>query len=155
MELKKFLVEAKISTYAMSGEFAEKKLKDGSKELVFENGNFKYRDRYLGHDSFIGEELVWKGEEILWGMNYFGEITSKEVSSEKLYNFLKTALKRVTEDLPFRGPNEFKEGDFSYQNNVEGDVLSFSGKEIIYYEDEMVYCLHYHGGMIKSRVIPL
>ena len=65
-------------------------------------------------------------------MNYFGEIVSKKVSSEKLYNFLKEALKMVTEDLPFRGPKEFKKGDFLYQNEVEGEISNFSGKEIIF-----------------------
>lgn len=152
MELKNFLVKAKTATYATGGEFAEKKLKDNSKELVFEENSFRYRDRYFGHNSFIGEEIVWKNDKLLWGMNYFGEIISKEISSEELYNFLKIALKMVTEDLPFRGPKELKKGDFLYQNKVKGDVFNFSGKEIIFYKNKIVYFLYYHGGTIKSRI---
>lgn len=44
-QLSKFLVEAKINTYASSGEGGEKILPDGSKELEFEKKEFKYRDR--------------------------------------------------------------------------------------------------------------
>lgn len=149
-KLKRFLVKAKIATYATGGEFAEKKLDDNSKELIFEEESFKYRDRYFGHNSFIGEEIVWRNNKLLWGMNYFGEIVSKEVSSEKLYNFLKEALKMITKDLPFRGPKEFKKGDFSYQNKVEGNISNFSGKEIIYYKNKIVYFLKYHGGIINT-----
>ncbi len=151
MELKKFIVKAKIATYATGGEFAEKNLKDNSKELIFEESPFKYRDRYFGHNSFIGEEIVWENDKLLWGMNYFGEIVSKEISSEKLYYFLKIVLRLVTEDLPFRGPNKFKKGNFVYQNKVEGDLLNFSGKETIFYKNKIVYFLHYHGGEIRIK----
>lgn len=55
MELQDFLVKAKINTYASSGEGGEKKLEDGGRELIFENGEYKYRDRYFGFNPFIGE----------------------------------------------------------------------------------------------------
>ena len=45
MELRQFLVLAKISTYASEGEGGERMLADGSKELTFQKGGFKYRDR--------------------------------------------------------------------------------------------------------------
>lgn len=46
MELGKFLIKAKIATYPSVGEVYEMALEDGAKELTFEDGKFKYRDRY-------------------------------------------------------------------------------------------------------------
>jgi len=65
MELSKFLVKAKISTYASEGEANEIVLEDGAKELTFEDGEFKYRDRYYGFNPFVGEEIVWKNGKII------------------------------------------------------------------------------------------
>lgn len=57
-QLSKFLVKAKINTYASSGEGGERIFPDGSKE--FEEKEFKYRDRYFGFNPFIGEEIADK-----------------------------------------------------------------------------------------------
>jgi len=56
-ELCRFLVKAKINTYASAREGAI--LRDGSKELVFSEGKWLYRDRYFGFNPFIGEETVF------------------------------------------------------------------------------------------------
>ncbi|MEA3378704.1 MAG: DUF5680 domain-containing protein [Nanoarchaeota archaeon] len=153
MELKKFLVKAKISTYATGGESKEVILEDGSEELTYKEKKFKYRDRYFGHNPFIGEEIVWKNKKILWAMNYYGNIIDKKIPSKEVYNFLKDVLKKVTEDLPFRGPKIFKKENFKYINEVDGDISNFSGKEIIYYNNKMIYFLHYHGGFIRNKTI--
>ena len=63
-QLSKFLVKAKINTYALSGENEEKVLFDESKEFEFEEKEFKYRDRYFGFDPFIGQEIVWQNGKI-------------------------------------------------------------------------------------------
>jgi len=55
----KFIIKAKQNTYAKSGEGGEEVLADGSKELVFKEKNFKYRDRYFGFNPFIGQEVVF------------------------------------------------------------------------------------------------
>ena len=59
-ELLKFLVRAKKATYASKQESAKVLLVDGGKELVFEEGGIKYRDRYYGFNPFIGEEILFK-----------------------------------------------------------------------------------------------
>jgi len=58
MRLSEFLVKAKIATYASEGEASEIVLEDGAKELTFEDGKFKYRDRYYGFNPFVGEEIA-------------------------------------------------------------------------------------------------
>jgi hypothetical protein len=148
-QLSKFLVKAKISTYASFGETGKEMLVDGGKEFSFEQGEFRYRDRYFGSSSFIGEEIVFQDGKVIWGMNYYGGDVSDIISSEKVYDFLKEALKKVTKDKPFRGPDNFKKDDFEYINKPEGRVERFSGQESILYKGELVHRVNYQGGLIK------
>jgi len=150
-QLNQFLVKAKINTYTSSGEGGEKILPDESKKFEFEEKEFKYRDRYFGFDPFIGEEIVWQSEKVIWGMNYYGEIVSEIISAKSIYQFLQEALKKITKDKPFRGPDNFKKDEFEYINKVEGTVEKFKGEEIIFYKKQVVYKLNYHGGLIATK----
>jgi len=151
MELNEFLVKAKINTYASNGENKERKLEDGSKELVYEDGEWKYRDRYFGFNPFIGEEVVWKNDGVVWGMNYYGTIIGKETDAKSLYQFLQKAMRLVKSERPFRGPTEFCEGDWKYTDESLGGTNKFKGTEIIYLRGEKAYELKYHGGSIVKR----
>jgi len=150
-QLNQFLVKAKINTYASSGEGGEKILPDGSKEFEFKEKEFKYRDRYFGFNPFIGEEIVWQSEKVVWGMNYYGEVVSEIIPSKQIYQSLQEALKRVTEEKPFRGPNNFKKDDFEYINEVKGTIEKFEGQETIFYKEQSVYKLSYHGGLVVMK----
>lgn len=149
MNLNEFLVKAKINTYAGGG--GEKRLEDGGRELVYEDGNLKYRDIYFGSDYFIGEEVVWSDGKVVWGMNYYGKTLSKLISLEKIGTFLKKALKLVTKNRPFRGPNELVDGDFKYRDTSTGGIENFEGTEVIFYRGEKVYELKYHGGVVNKE----
>ena len=146
-KLSKFLVKAKINTYASSGEGGEKPLSNGNKEFEFREKEFKYRDRYFGFNPFVGEEIVWQNEKVVWGMNYYGKIVSEIIPAKKIYQFLQEALKKITKDKPFRGPDNFKNDDFEYINKVDGTVEWFKGQEVIFYRKQQVYKLNYHGGL--------
>lgn len=146
MELSKFLVKAKIATYASEEKTIERVLEDGAKELTFESDGFKYRDRYYGLNPFAGEEVVWKNNKIIWSMNYFGRISSDVVYVKDIYNFLKKAMRQVKEDRPFRGSDNFKSGDFEYIDESTGDVHNFTGNERILFKGQEIYRLYYHGG---------
>ena len=61
-----FLIKAKVTTYASKGEGGETRLEDGRKELIFEEGDFKYVDRYEGSKSFSGKEIVLKDGQEIW-----------------------------------------------------------------------------------------
>lgn len=150
-QLRKFLVKAKINTYASSGEGGEKVLPDGSKELEFEEKEFKYRDRYFGYSPFIGEEIVWQNGKVVWGMNYYGEIVSEIIPAKQIYQFLQEALKKVTENKPFRGLDNFKKDNFKYVNETKGTVERFEGHETIFYKEELAYELNYYGGVVKIK----
>ncbi|MDD4271472.1 MAG: DUF5680 domain-containing protein [Patescibacteria group bacterium] len=151
-KLANFLVKAKLNTYASSGEGEEKIIIDGSKELTFEEKKIKYKDCYFGYNPFIGEEIVWENNKIIWGMNYYGQVISKTVPSAKIYKFLKEALKTVKENKPFRGANKYKRGDFEYINKIEGDIKNFKGKEKIFCNNKLAYILTYHGGFIQKKI---
>lgn len=145
---KKFLIKSKINTYALSGEGGEKILSDGSKEFEFKEKSFKYRDRYIGYNSFLGEELVWQNKKAVWGMNYYGTVISEVISTKEIYEFLKEVLKNIPKSRPFRGPNKFKKDNFEYINKSKGTVKKFEGQEIIFYRKKRAYELTYHGGLI-------
>ncbi len=161
-ELSKFLVKAKINTYASNGEGREKTLLDGSKELAFKEKELEYRDRYFGFNPFIGEEIVWHNGVAVWGMNYYGKIiTSNLVSEKDIYQFLRGALKDVREFAPFRGPSVFvdriNDKNLRYINKWEGTVREFNGEETIFLssesriEQKILYTLQYKGGLIEHK----
>lgn len=150
-KLKEFLVKAKINTYATSGENREETLENGGKRLVFKDGIFYYQDIYYGFNPFSGQEVVWKNKELIWSMNYYGLILSKNISIKDIYEFLKKALQKVPLNLPFRGPANFKEGDFEYINDINGDINKFRGKEKILFKEKEVYNLDYYGGFVKLK----
>ena len=117
---------------------------------MYEEGDWKYRDRYFGFNPFIGEEIVWRSGTIVWGMNYYGKILSETIDTEELYTFLKKVLSQVEESMPFRGPKTFNEKAFNYRNSYSGSIEEFRGLEMILYQGRRVYELQYHGGTVKK-----
>lgn len=150
-QLSKFLVKAKINTYASSGEGGEKVLPDGSKEFEFIEREFKYRDRYFGFNPFIGQEIIFQNKKIVWGMNYCGKVVYKVISQKQVYQFLQEALRKIPKDKPFRGPRRFKKDNFQYFNKINGAVEKFEGEEKIFYKGKLIYGLVYHGGIILEK----
>ena len=140
--MKAFLIKAKLNTYASQQNEIIKE--DGSRELTFQEGKYSYQDIYFGSNPFIGQEIVFEKNKPIWGMNYYGQAKTIAV-----YQFLKEALRQVTEDLPFRGPEEFSREDWQYKNQVEGDLNFFKGKEQIFHQGKLVYELEYSGGKIE------
>ncbi len=60
----------------------------------------------------ISDESVTTASDIIspapsWSMNYIGRVTGDNFSGD----FLKEALLRVPEDKPFRGPEDYTNGD--------------------------------------------
>jgi hypothetical protein len=152
-KLAKFLVKAKKETYATGGKEAEPQ-RPGFKELEFSEGDFNYRDSYIGFYAAPGQEIVrFKGVPI-WSMAYDGEtmkkFRKKEFASD-IFTFLKKALMRVDESKPFRGPERFEEDDFLYTSEVTGDIKRFNGHERILYKGEEVFSQNYFGGLIIHK----
>jgi hypothetical protein len=139
-----FLIEAKKKTYAGKG---QKKLasRPNSHDLVYEKDGLKYFDTFLGERKFAGEEALWENDVPFWSMNYIGRILADGFSGD----FLKEVLLNVPKDMPYRGPREYKNGNYSYKCTVEGTFGWFYGYEEIFNGDLKVYECAFHGGSIE------
>lgn len=143
-----FLVRAKHSTYAGNGPLTvSSRLK--SKDLEYREGEFYYLDTYLGDLDFIGEEAVWFAGKPIWGMNYSGRMLTADIPQDFI-PCLKAALRELSVEAPYRGPQEFRLGNLLYRCSWQGDLEFFSGRETISTPEQGLYELVFHGGKIRS-----
>ena len=124
-EIVDFLIKAKQSTYAGKGA---------------ETGP----TRKESHD-LAGEEALYIKEKPYWSMNYIGRVTGENFSGD----FLKEALLHVPFEKPFRGPEYYSNGDYTYHCDVDGDFEWFQGRETICHNGKEIYECYFHGGLIE------
>ena len=142
-QIVEFLIRAKRATYAGKGaETAPSR--PGSHDLVYREDELMYYDTYLGGEKFAGEEALWISGVPCWSMNYVGRVIGRPFSGD----FLKEALLRVPEEQPYRGPQSYSEGDYTYRCETEGSFDWFQGKETIDFQGKTIYECFYHGGSI-------
>lgn len=147
-----FLVEAKKQTYANENIKKTLSSRRGSFDYEYNNGKMIYHDTYFGGTKFMGEEVVYSDDGTpIWGMNYYGVTLNENLSEEAIDNALRPALMQVGEDtiLPVRGPKEYINNGYKYTFEISGDLDYFDGIETIFKEDEKIYVLKCHGGIIK------
>ncbi|WEK54402.1 MAG: DUF5680 domain-containing protein [Candidatus Cohnella colombiensis] len=140
-----FLIEAKKVTYAGEGSEISPSRPE-SHDLQFIKGNLRYIDTYLGSEKFAGEEALWENDKPFWAMNYVGRVIADGFSGD----FLKEVLKNVPHNMPFRGPNIYKNDIFTYKCTVDGNFEWFSGYEEILIGNTKIYECMFHGGVIKE-----
>lgn len=149
-ELTDFLNEANKSTYANKDAPKAFPARLKSQDYHFEKSNLIYHDTYFGSRDFIGEEVVYKNSEPVWGENYYGYILSPTTDKKELYGFLREALMQEYSDiLPVRGAKDYQRDDWQYTNAVEGELNRFIGTEEIYRAGVLLYRAYYHGGFIE------
>lgn len=151
-DLYSFLITAKKQTYANKNIKKVSSSRNGSFDYEYSNGEMTYHDTYFGGTKFIGEEIVYTSDNSpVWGMNYYGVTLNENLSEELLDNVLRPALMKVGEDniLPIRGPKEYINNEYRYTFEVLGDLDRFEGIETIYCNNEKIYVLKCHGGIIK------
>ena len=139
-----FLIRAKKATYAGKGAETESS-RPASHDLKYRNGDMLYYDTYLGGNKFSGEEALWIINKPYWSMNYIGRVTGQNFSGD----FLKEALLLVPFDKPFRGPEEYTNGDYIYKCTVAGSFEWFEGTETISYRGKIIYECRFHGGLVE------
>ena len=143
-KLVEFLIKAKQATYAGKGAETVSS-REKSHDLICRDGDYMYYDTYLGTGKFAGEEALWIRNTPYWSMNYIGRVTGDPFSGD----FLKEALLHVPEDKPYRGPEDYANGDYTYHCDVEGTFEWFQGKETICYQGAQIYECVFHGGLLK------
>lgn len=151
-ELYNFLIEAKKQTYANENVKKSESTRKGSHDYEYSSNGMTYHDTYFGATKFIGEEVIYSSSDTpIWGMNYYGVTLDESLSEEAVDKALRPALMKVGEDdiLPLRGPREFVNNEYKYTFEVSGDLDYFEGEESIYKNDQKVYTLKCHGGIIK------
>lgn len=152
-DLTNFLVEAKKETYANAASEKISASRKGSKDYEYSNGEMTYHDTYFGGTNFMGEEVVYtECETPIWGMNYYGVTLDEHLSEEAVDKALRPALMQVGNgsELPVRGPKEYINGEYKYTFESTGDLEYFDGVETIYKNEQKVYVLKCHGGLIKK-----
>ena len=133
-ELISFRLEANVKTYAAFMNEVESS-RPASHDFRYENGKYVYHDTYVGGEEFAGEEAIWKEGQAVYAMNYMGRVLSDGFSG----NFLKEALRAADKNMPYRGPELYQSGEYTYRCRVTGDFAWFQGYEEIYQGDIKVY----------------
>jgi hypothetical protein len=151
-ELADFIVEANGKTYAAGGVEVEPQ-RPGFKELDYVRGDWHLRDSYVGYFRAPGMTTVYYKDKPAWTMTYGGQgMTPSEYGVTKpTFNFLKSALMKVTPDLPYRGLKKFQEGEWLYEMDVNGGIEDFEGNERILKGNKMTFRQLFFGGIVISK----
>lgn len=143
-ELISFRLEANVNTYAAFMNEVES-TRMTSHDFRYEKDGYVYHDTYVGSEQFAGEEAIWKDGVSLYAMNYLGRVLDDRFSGD----FLKEALRHADKRMPYRGPELYQAGEFTYKCSVTGEFSWFMGYEEIYLNDVKVYECVFHGGLMK------
>ncbi len=155
-ELVEFILQARKQGYAGNAERTKTPQRPGFKEYQpYKEGNFEYVDSYAGNYFAPGQEVVrWK-EIPVWNMAYNGGIIPKHHGNENLkkkcFGFLHLALQESSVAHPYRGPYKYtnkKWKDWEYHNDSHGNIIAFTGKELIVFDGIIVFSQDYIGGLI-------
>ena len=147
--LRQFLVDSNNAGYAGGEEKKWIKESDGSTTIPFEKGVWKSHDNFFGGEPYGGRTIVFYEGKPYWMMVYYGWVEGG-IQTDPVYGILRGALKQMPEDFPFRGPKEFKEGEYTYKNSWNGEVDRFSGEEQIMQGDKLIYKANYMGGLVDQ-----
>jgi hypothetical protein len=147
-ELNLVVVAAKQASYVGGGVKAASS-RPGSHDLVWEEGDWRYRDSYFGGTNFIGQETVWRGAQPVWAMNYYGFILRPDlIDGQRAGETIKAALSAMYAQGRFLGGFAWSGPHGDYVDQSSGDVGHFFGREVILVDAVEAYGLHYCGGLI-------
>ena len=155
-ELNKFFGAAALATYAGGGAYSNG-LDKGFNELEYRDGEWRYRDSFVGYFKSFGREVVWFKDKPVWNQHYGGGMETDYVQDktfvEKTFAFLKQALTSGEKEKAFqpRGPKEFVLGDWEYRSGFTGNIAKFCGNEEILFKNKRVFSHHFFGGAVVNE----
>ena len=150
-KLQEFVQRAGAATYISGGKEEENPPRPGFKELVYIDGDWNYRDSYIGFTRSRGMEVVrYKGTPV-WSTSYGGGmIKDKENLAKQTFDFLKKAMQAKDPNIfSARGQSDFREDKYEYKYSQDGNIEEFNGYEEIYYQGELVFFHRIIGGVIN------
>jgi hypothetical protein len=149
-ELIAFLLEANKAGFA-DADVKIQDQPDGAHEIIMKNDGWLFIDYWFGGDPFSGQESITKDGKAIWVMQYRGRVGDGfEDRINEVFGFLKQALARCSPEEPVRGPREYTDGDWRYENTWSHDLSEFEGIEKIYYQGKLAHVCKYMGGIVDG-----
>jgi hypothetical protein len=145
-QLKQFIIKANQPHATGSANITKEA--DGSRTIVFEDGDFKMNDNFFGGEPYGGRLAIFYKGEPAFLEAYYGRVYDTDTT---VYDFLREALQHPGEDNPFRGPAEYRKGDLVYKSSTTGDVVYHEVKEFIYRGDKEIYSAIVDGGLVDQN----
>ncbi|WP_117191302.1 DUF5680 domain-containing protein [Rhizobium terrae] len=147
--LDRVIVKAKAAAYVGGGE-ENRSSRARSRDLAWREGEWRYLDSYFGGSDFIGQEIIWRDDVPVWGMNYYGFILRPDlIDASRAGATIKAALSALYEQGRFLGGFEWIGTHGTYIDENSGDASRFRGREIIMVDGRQVYALDYGGGLVR------
>jgi hypothetical protein len=147
-ELLRFLLEAHRHGYAAGREAVTRAEPNRSTTIEHRRGEWTFHDNFFGGEPYGGRAVVFFRERPVWMVVYYGWLEDRARAVQPVYDFLKRALLRAPESLPFRGPDHHAEGTLIYRNARRGTVARFDGEEVIEDDGRRIYAARYAGGAV-------
>ena len=152
-ELYQFIFRATASTYAGGGSYEQVVERPGFLEMVFQDGDWHYRDSYTGFYRSRGMEVVRYQGKPVWTSAYGGGmVTGQESLARETFSFLKKSiLSKPRDKQSFRGPDNYQDGDWTYAYSQKGDTIQFTGHEEIHHIGKLVFFHDIIGGLVIDK----
>lgn len=155
VELNKFMGMASKATYASGGGKVEPWRK-GFTELEYTDGDWYYRDSYTGFLRSWGQEVIWYKDKPVWTCLYGGGMCDDVMDSSfanETFSFLKKVLSAGDKEITFqpRGPKVFRDNEWQYFCELDGDITKYSGNEYINHNDNKVFTHDFVGGLVVGQ----
>lgn len=148
-EINKFLLKADRGHADGTAEL--KKQANGSRTILFSDGDFSMEDNFFGGEPYGGQQVVFYKKEPVWICVYYGRVLDTELPADKVYDFLREALQHPNKEQPLRGPASYTNNGLEYQNKLEGDTASYLGREVIFENGKEIFWTQYVGGWVDQR----
>ncbi|WP_018124868.1 DUF5680 domain-containing protein [Desulfovibrio oxyclinae] len=147
MQLNEFLVKArKAAGEATLSERTE--IPSGGNEFRFEDGEMTLVEHRFGHRSLDGRMIIYRDDIPVWAMSYHGRVLTSIPEPDEIHAFLQKALAAFTDSQPLRGPDYIADGNWSYEQDTEGDLNAFQGEESVFFKGIRCFSLQFLGGVI-------
>ena len=148
-ELNDVIVRAKAATY-VGGGVKVAASRTGSHDLGWSEGAWRYLDSYFGGTDFLGQEVLLRGAEPVWAMNYYGYVLRPDlIDGAKAGDTIKSALTAMYGEGRFLGGFDWTGPHGHYRDRSEGSAAQFRGREVILVDGVETYALDYFGGLVK------
>ena len=146
-ELRDFIILAKFNSQSQKSNSNPSGAK-WSALSNFSKGKLRYVNQSIGNIFRAGQEIVFENNKPIWSSVYSGGIIIDDVDSREVLNFLGSCLSEPDEEIPVRGRAYFTDGKLTYRNSANGSLEHFMGYESVDIEEEIIYELHYSGGLL-------